>query len=673
MGMPSAWKTPVPPVVGCAAEFAAFFFLIAAVLAAHAADGFFGDGATYLTINTAEYAAHPLFPFFDRQDTGHPLIFAWINGLLWRWLGFSTTIANVSMWFYAAWALTLFRRLGQRIGVRLLGIAAPRWIGLAAALGLFSTPLFIGNTALYLSEMPNLAFSLSMLAAWDRNRRGWMGFWASVTALTRITGCLAVLGLGLFDLWLRRDRLKRAGSAARQLAPWVAGACVLSVYLGIKLLVLGRPLTTIPVNSSFVLHPADLARQFGVIFLQVLNEPKWGPGLWLLPIAAVGVFRIGVRIGGRAPDLPSAAPDEQRKAWTLLWGYAAMLVGPTVAYALHDDWPQPRYCVIHQGLILLVGVPALAALLARRQAVAVVLIAGWCLLQIGRWQPTWVETALQRMGLPGLAPYVAMYPPLTLETAEYKRLNRRLGDWYAAEAPPKTLFLTGYQTAYVLNEPLAGYVRESSPCYDLKWLLAEPERLEDYLALARGEGREIYMVHASWHDERERQATLKVVSGRPEFVQAAAFLGRRGNEIRVYRYRPELRGAHPAGIPDRGRDGMRVWTWFYDALLGRPIDMSAYTSMEWVMGRVGDRRAEAVKWLHELVHSREYTLRTLTTHERIAAVYNAMLERAPTAGEAARWNAALAADPAAIDLLIDTLTAEPAFDAMLEKRLPPIP
>jgi hypothetical protein len=268
------------------AAFLFYFFLIAAILAGYAFCGFIGDAAADVAVNTHEYSTHPGFPFLSEQDTGHPLIYAWFNGFLWRWFGIRPVIASVSIWVYVALSLVALHYLTQKIVEVSLGAKAPRWAGLAAALCLLATPLFISNTAQYLSAVPHLAFSLMMLAAWYRHRRGWLTFWAFFLTFTRITGSLSVFGVGLFDLGreLYSNQCRRPRRLLVLMLPYIFCGLLFMVHLSFKLLVLERPLTTIGSNELFAGGPSSILQQIGIIIQHTFTMPRFSFSLFMIPI-----------------------------------------------------------------------------------------------------------------------------------------------------------------------------------------------------------------------------------------------------------------------------------------------------------------------------------------------------------------------------------------------------
>jgi hypothetical protein len=122
----SILRFELPPALTWTATFLFYLSLIAIVFADHAFSGFIGDGAGYVAPNTHEYSTHPLFSFLTHQDTGHPVIYAWFNGLMWRWFGIQPVIAKVSIWFYAAFSVVATQYLAQRVVENSSGPVAPR-------------------------------------------------------------------------------------------------------------------------------------------------------------------------------------------------------------------------------------------------------------------------------------------------------------------------------------------------------------------------------------------------------------------------------------------------------------------------------------------------------------------------------------------------------------------
>jgi hypothetical protein len=90
-------------------------------------------------------------------DPGHPILFAWAVGVLYRVFGVTNALPHLATWVLSALLLTKVFELGEHAGAA-LGAKAARATGVVAALLLFFHPMFISRRRLPL-EMPNAAFA----------------------------------------------------------------------------------------------------------------------------------------------------------------------------------------------------------------------------------------------------------------------------------------------------------------------------------------------------------------------------------------------------------------------------------------------------------------------------------------------------------------------------------
>lgn len=651
----------LPSSVSWTAAFLFYFFAIAAILSPHAYDGFIGDAAAYVAVNTYEYSIHPWFPFLSEQDTGHPLIYGWLNGLLWRWFGFQPVIANVSIWCYAALALVAIQYLTQKVVRATPGLRAPRWAGVAAASCLLSTPLFISHTARYLSAMPHLAFALMMLVAWYRNKRGWLTLWTFLLTFTRITGFLSVFGLGLFDLGreLFRNGLRRPKTLVVLMIPYVTCGSFLIAYLTTKVFLLERPMTTIEQNRIFVDGDTSFIRQLGWITEHTFQQPRYGFSLLAIPIIIALIVYGYQRQRKKSPAGSNKGEPRESPSNQVFYGaFLLVMLVPALLYAVHHLWPQPRWFLIHHALIVIAGVHSLLYLMRNRRKLIGLAILLWCGLQIFRWQPDWVLRTFSSH--PSMQQQLVMYPSLTLNIAKQKRLYHELALWCQDRDPDSSAFIAAWPTYKVFDSRQSGYIQEPYNVSSIEWLAQGEHRLEHFIRMAHAERDDLYLLLASW-DQHEAQGKIAdVLDHYPAFQLEAVFDDGSHNEVRVYRFRKTVdsQGAEQEVQYSHCADRL------YRILLGRTIDLSALKSWDWTMSTARDRRAATREALKGLVSSSEFR-HVHPTHElRVNVIHEALLGRSPTKDELHKWRVRLETGEQSLADLVEELTHADEFCEM---------
>lgn len=663
MGIQYLWQKELPPGVQWTVAFLFYLALIATILAGSAFLGFLGDAAGYVAPNTWDYATHPLFPFLSDQDTGHPLIYAWINGLFWRWLGIQPLVAYISIWIYAALALTSLQYLARRVIESSLGPKAPRWAGLAAALCLLATPLFISYSAQYLSAVPHLAFSLLMLAAWYAGRRGWLTLWALMLTFTRITGCLSVLGLGLFDFAreIHRHRLRRPKRLLLIMTPYLASGLLFVGYLFIKLIVLNRPMTTLAINEKLALAPLAILRQLTSILEHSFHYPRYSFALFLVPIGlALGLHRFGKKKSAAPPPTSKNASPSNR---TVYAAFLCTVAPPAALYTVHALWPQPRWFLIHHALIILAGVHALFFLLRNHRRLVAVLLIGWCALQVLRWQSPWVYKVFPHH--PVVRHHLAMHFPLNLNVIKQKQLYHELADWWHTHTPPQAGAIAAWPTYRVLQDPQGGFVFDDNVVIPIEWLSAEENRLAEFLQSAPQAYDRTYLIYCNRDFSQSQATTADVLVQHPEFRLERAFTDAAHNEIRVY---------DAAGTPhptiDPNQSGGFFADRLYRILLGRMVDLQTFRSWSLTMQAAPDKQAAIRAALKAFVAYEEFESANPDSRRKLDKLFRVLLDRPPTKEELHTWMKRLDQRPGSIEELIDTLCRAPEFAALCSAYFP---
>lgn len=454
------WFRPESPRLEKFCRFAFFFALLAAVLAGDASRGFTDDESGYVALNTEEFASHPWKPYLVKtMDAGHPMIYAWADGVLWSIFGHSNAIAHVSIWCYGAVALMTLQRLMALLLRNRRGAGAPRWAGLLAALCLFSTPLFISHVSQYLDAIPYTAFLLLMVLAWAEGRRRWIAVWATLLALTRITGFMGVLGLGLFDLgygWLALRR-RSPRELLRHMKPYFISGGIFIAYWIQKMVILRLPFNNFKKNDFSFADPKTIRVYILKINEFILDLPRYSFRLLLWAIVAalaVQAVRWLWRRLAKSPATPPPAADGLPGPAAIYAALLASMLISTAFYCVYFMFPNPRWLISWHALLVLAGVHALVVLFGRWRLLAVPLLLLWCGLQATRWHQAWVEkspfipTARQ--------PRFIEKAVFTLDINRRKALVEGAVAWMLKNTR-NPLILCAYPTSTAFFMPSAGY------------------------------------------------------------------------------------------------------------------------------------------------------------------------------------------------------------------------
>lgn len=523
------------PAVKGAALFLVYFLLIALTLRRTLHYGFTGDESGYVAPNTWELASHLWLPFiFSRWlDTGHPVIYTYPVAVLWKIFGQSNAVANIVTWAYAALALVAAHLLTERILARRAGTRAQAWGGAAAALSLYSTPVFISHAAQYLDPMPYVALTLWMTLAWVDGRRKVVAVLGGLLSLIRITGCLSVLGLGLFDLaytWLALRRRTWRG-ALGALAPYLGSAGIFLGYLFFKLVVFGRPLTTFSDNNASFTDWAGIQRNINWVLFGIYRVPLHG-FIWMLGIAAVALAVSAVK---RLLQAKGAAGGEtpQPGAGGIYGAGLATMAIPTIFFCCYHLFPQPRWFIMYHALFVIMGVHGLMALTGRRAWLVAPLLGLWCGAQVMRWHEHWVE----RYGahrIPSICKGSNGLTPLTMDIVYRKELNHKAAEWIK-EHTENPILICNYPTGSVFRDETSGY---GAPCPNVtgvEWLRQMWQEKAKLNALLET-GKKIYVVSASWDLEGDLKA-MNELKRKARFKEVYRKRNKADEWIRIYRVR----------------------------------------------------------------------------------------------------------------------------------------
>lgn len=416
-------------------------------------DGFDNDGLGYVAAVTYSFSEHPWFPFVTGADTGHPLLTLWPVGLAWRLLGFSTWSAHLAVFLGAALALVL----AGELALTLLPARAPertrKAVALLAPLVVLAHPLFAGYTVQYLTEVPVTAITLALVIAVAREDRRGAALWGWLVTFTKLTGFVTVAACGAAALLRGLRRREPGRELVPALAPHAASLGALGVFMALKLVVLKLPLTTFRNNDSWYGPAALLTERLPLTFRSITGYPPWATGPWLAVLGAAGVVALF-----RARRAPEDA-ETRRGTWTglelgLLLG--AVAAANVLIHAANGNFPQPRYLLPVQALVLVSGVVALALLLGERgRPVFVLLTTAWIGLALLRWRSDTLrplESSWPRLVAALRMPFVEMSLDVRQKVAFVKRLSVEV-----AERTPVPCVHGLYATSDALHAPYGGY------------------------------------------------------------------------------------------------------------------------------------------------------------------------------------------------------------------------
>jgi hypothetical protein len=439
---------------------ALYFALIALFLNRDIDDGFVGDAIGYMGPNTAEFAAHPWRPFVEPapvNDSGHPLVVAYLVGLFWRFFPHEPVFAHLAIWICGAVSLAATHRLAAHV-IGTNGVGPRAATGALAAGLLFVHPMFLAMTTQYLNAVPSLAFLTSMVLAASQNRLVAVAIWGLLLTFTRISGIMAVAGLAAFVVY----RLYRAGASARSprtvaaLAPYGACAALLGAYLVVKLGLLGLPLTTFDAHYQWNPRPGALFAGLVDVGSAAFFSPAGGIFVWFL--FAIAAAAAALLRPWNAPVSRERGPSATWDARSCYGAMAAIFAVEGAFEALHGLPSQSRWFLKFYPFAIVAGLHGLLVLTRERRALWLPVAVAWAALQILRWEEHWLDP---------LARYApALRAHLALEGQDESLAVRRQVRSYeqlvedTAAIQPAPLVVGYYPTMTVLVRAPAGYVRE---------------------------------------------------------------------------------------------------------------------------------------------------------------------------------------------------------------------
>jgi hypothetical protein len=171
------------------------------------------------------------------------------------------------------------------------------------------------------------------------------------------------------------------------------------------------------------------------------------------------------------------------------------------------------------------GVHALLLLLPHARKIAAVILILWCSLQISRWQPIWVRQVFPSR--PKLQQSLAMYPALTLNVLNQKRLYHELANWHQERSLSSAAIIAGWPTSEVLDRPQSGYIPtlNGNKITSIDWLSADDGRLSNYLHLAGSEYENIYLVFFNGDVNANQEFIVEMLERYPAFMMEKVFKG----------------------------------------------------------------------------------------------------------------------------------------------------
>lgn len=535
------------PAAKSVALFACYFLLIALALRRFLYYGFTGDESGYVAMNTEEFAGHLWLPyiFVPGLDTGHPMLYTYPVAVLWRLFGQSNATANLMMWICAALSMVAVHRLAEHVLRPRMGEQTPKWAGPAAAAALFSTPLFISHAMQYIDSMPYAALVLWMLVSWIEGRRRTLALLGGMLALTRITACLSVLGLGLYDLaysWIVLRRRSWRGMIGA-LAPYLGSGGMFLTYWFIKLVVLRRPFVTFRTNKPGFANWETIQSNAQATLKGIFSVPPYSFSL-LLGVAAAGLLaawgRGWLRRAGGTEEAADPGSGPLRPASAGIYGAAlASMIFPTIFLSCYPYWPQPRWFLSYHAFFVVMGVHGLIALFGRRLWLVAPILGLWCGAQMVRWHSHWVERYCGAR-FPNAPGRLSVVPPFTLDVVYRKRLNHQAADWIA-DHTRRPIVVCAYPTSALFSTASSGY--GMPPCNPVGvWWLKEQLRKKPAGNDALGKDKPVYLVLASWDMEYDLK-TVNELKREGVFREVYKKQSKSREWIKIYRVQRPAAGA----------------------------------------------------------------------------------------------------------------------------------
>lgn len=439
--------------------FTCYFILIALSLRGALVDPLYtNDAIDYMIVATEEALRHPWDPMVDRSfalDTGHPLLIPYLCGLVWSVLGSQLWILHLIIWICAAIALTGTHWLARTALLRV----NPKSASLAAwfpPLMLLAHPVFISNTAQYLNEVPMTAFTIALITSMIAQRPAQSALWATLLVLTRLPGVVTVALLAGAEIMflIIAEKERSLPKLIKSISGHLFSIGILALYLFVKIVLRGRPLTDYQQNMNWNFEITHFAGEVTGIWRSIFAHPHLG----LFPIfilACVGaVLIVRSKLSSVRHEISSPRSEFDPLIRLACYG-AAMIIGNILFYGAAKQNNNPRYFLMFYPVILVGGIATLLYITRGRKPIWISISLMWMALQFSRWHSaTWEP--LREMA-PKLHTYLA--PRNVMNCMDYRDsiivFEEMIADLNASDPPPQ--IISGFPSSQTYTSRTAGF------------------------------------------------------------------------------------------------------------------------------------------------------------------------------------------------------------------------
>ena len=402
-------------------------------------------GARWLAQNGLDFRPG-VFP--DDWSRGHPPLLYFVSGLAFKLFGATPVVGHLLVLPFAVLALASTWLLGDT----LFG----RPVGLAAALLLGTTPLFMSMANMLLPEMFLTGLTALALLLYARGSLLGASICGAALVLIKETGVFvptAIVGATLWEGW-RAGSLRTRRSAAR-LALAAAPIAVLCGFFAWQKLLAGY--FVFPHHQNLLWD-----RPFGVEALWTVFPSMFAwHGRWIGVAVAVGATAWAIRRREGVTPRPSGAPRPVVEAVTVA---IVLLIAANAVFFAKMFWLERYALPAHPGLLVLV---AAAVLRLRPPAIGWAVVTVVCLLGIRGLYST-----------PG-----ADEAELTFAYADVIATHRQAFD----ALPEGAVVLTAWPMIEELRQPELGFVEEAVDAVHARHLVDDvvPPTFDHVLLAAR--------------------------------------------------------------------------------------------------------------------------------------------------------------------------------------------
>ena len=384
--------------------------------------------------------------FPDDYSRGHPPLLYLLAGIVFRLFGSAPTVGHLTVLPFTVIAIAGTYLLGARL--------YDRRVGLAAALLLATTPLFMSIGNMLLPEMPLVALTVLALLALAHGRLG-LAILAGVAMVwIKETGIFsaAAIGVGvLFDAW-RAGTLRERGAQKRLLLATVPLLALIAFFVWQRFT---AGYFVFPHHQNlFTDRPLDASN-----VLTVWPSLLVWHGRWIVLVSAILAVATGVRAetGASSGAAPSGGWVPSRAA--VLAACVALVVFNALFFT-KMFWLERYALPAHPGLL--------------------VLMCGVLFTGFRRLAPLWRETlAGFAVTLGAVLGVVGLFAPTAADNEEhtfvYADVIATHRAAFAALSDEDAPVFTSWPMTVELEDPALGYAPRPLRAFDVAYVEGEPE------------------------------------------------------------------------------------------------------------------------------------------------------------------------------------------------------